>query len=318
MADLEQQAAQFLLRREEEGWSRSDQADLDAWLSRSDKHKAVFWRLEQGWMAADRVASLGIAPAAHGNVAPFSNIARRAGMALAASLLPILVGASLLLQPQTAPVYEQFSTTTGGRKVMSFPDGTQIDLNSDSRIRVAMGDRSRVVLLDRGEAYFEVTHDASRPFHVRVGDRQITDIGTKFAVRRKGSETLTAVLEGEVRLGRLVEGSLHDQLVLKRGDHAISQGRTTFARYDDMEGIEAMLGWRRGMVIFDRVALSDAAAEFNRYNTRKLVIEGDDVAAIRIGGSFRPDNVQGFARLMSNAYGLHVEVGQETIKISRE
>jgi len=53
---IEEQAALWVMRREEPGWSSFDEAALDDWLDQSDLHKAAFWRLEHGWRRADRIA----------------------------------------------------------------------------------------------------------------------------------------------------------------------------------------------------------------------------------------------------------------------
>mgnify|MGYP001552044679 CR=1 FL=1 len=59
---IEQRAALFLLGREEPDWSPQQEAEFQTWLAQSDRHKTVFWRLEHGWRAADRVRAIGIAP----------------------------------------------------------------------------------------------------------------------------------------------------------------------------------------------------------------------------------------------------------------
>lgn len=112
-----------------------------------------------------------------------------------------------------------------------------------------------------------------------------------------------------------MDGHVRDTLILKKGDSAISQGSQTLAIYDRFDVVSATLGWRRGLLIFDRISLSDAAKQFNRYNRRKLLI-GDEVAGdIKIGGAFRPENVETFARLMADAYGLRLQETDTEIKI---
>jgi transmembrane sensor len=70
------------------------------------------------------------------------------------------------------------------------------------------------------------------------------------------------------------------------------------------------------MLVFDRSTLAEAVAEFNRYNRKKLVIEGEDTADVRIGGSFEADNIDAFGRLLEEAFGLSVENRGDEIVIS--
>ncbi|RZL81082.1 MAG: hypothetical protein EOP66_06055 [Sphingomonas sp.] len=56
--DIEQQAAHWLVAREQPGWSADRESVLQAWLNESVAHKAAFWRLEAGWNAADRLAAM--------------------------------------------------------------------------------------------------------------------------------------------------------------------------------------------------------------------------------------------------------------------
>ncbi len=65
--------------------------------------------------------------------------------------------------------------------------------------------------------------------------------------------------------------------------------------------------WRRGMLIFDRTTLADAAAEFNRYNDTKLVIADRSIAKQTIGGKFSTADVSGFVEIMQQLMGLRVE-----------
>ena len=80
--------------------------------------------------------------------------------------------------------------------------------------------------------------------------------------------------------------------------------------------MENELSWREGMLVFDRSTLADAVAEFNRYNRRKLVIEGEVAGEVRIGGSFEADNIDAFGRLLQQAFGLSVEDRGDEIVIS--
>ena len=67
------------------------------------------------------------------------------------------------------------------------------------------------------------------------------------------------------------------------------------------------LAWRKGILVFDNTTLADAAAEFNRYNTVKVVIAGPNAAQLKINGSIHANDGTEFARLAKNLFGLHAE-----------
>jgi transmembrane sensor len=71
--------------------------------------------------------------------------------------------------------------------------------------------------------------------------------------------------------------------------------------------VEEALSWRQGVLVFRQMTLADASAEFNRYNTRKIVIEDPNIAGLRVAGSFRANNVEAFVRLLERGYPLRAE-----------
>ena len=78
---------------------------------------------------------------------------------------------------------QTISTAVGGHKLVKLSDGSRIELNTDTVIRIKGWQRT--VMLAKGEAFFEIKHDALHPFTVDVAGQRITDLGTKFVVRRK-------------------------------------------------------------------------------------------------------------------------------------
>ena len=302
---LEERAALWVLRQEEPSWSAANQAELDEWLAQSDAHRAVFWRLECGWREADRIASLG-APT-HTDLHGVDRLSWWKPLALAASLLLVFT-VSLVQWPfggtLEAPAM-QFETSIGGHKVVSLPDGSRVELNTDTAIKAAVDDRSRAVWLERGEAFFDVAKQQAHEFVIYAGARKITVLGTKFSVRRDAGEVVVAVLEGRVRVDVPADGPDRNATITA-GDVAIARGRSTLVT-NSAEAVQQQLAWRSGRLLFDGATLAAAAEQFNRYNRKQLVIGDSDAAGIFVRGSFLARNVDGFAALLEEAYGLDVQ-----------
>lgn len=316
--EIEERAARWLAAREETDWSASDQAEFDAWLEASMAHQAAFWRLEHGWREADRIRSLGSIPF---NVSPLRERLTRwwKPIAIAASLVALVTSASILWMQQSASerlAASAFETAVGGRRVVSFPDGSRIELNTATRVRAAVTAQRREVWLDRGEAYFDVANAEGLPFVVHAGERTITVLGTRFSVRRDGDRVTVSVLEGRVRVESADAASRSPSSTLEGGEIAVGRGPSTLVTASSTERVASELAWRDGRLTFEQETLAEAAAEFNRYNRRQLVVDDPEAAAIRIGGTFQASNVDAFVRLLRDAYGLRVSEQGDRVRIA--
>lgn len=314
---IEDKAIDWLIRKDEPDWSEGDQAELDAWLDESLANRAAYLRAEYGWAEAERVKSLGDwgKPGSSSSRQPMG---RWWLGAIAASILAVVGIGTYSFAPQLAdqPQLQEarFDTPVGGRKVINLSDGSKIDLNTRSVVRTAVHDKRRAVWLDSGEAYFEVAHREGEPFVVYAGEQTITVLGTKFSVRRDQDRVTVNVIEGRVRIddghNRYTNGA-----IITAGDTAIARGDSTLIAAKSEERVENALAWRDGKLTFNLVPLSEAAAEFNRYNRTQLIID-PSAADIPIGGIFQASNVGAFARLLHDAYGLKFEQDDDRITIS--
>ena len=311
----EEAAARWLLRQEDGEWSQEDQAELDAWLQAATENKMAYWRLEHGWRKVDRMAALRGAPIPARPERRWLGDWRPA--AVAASIAACLLAGALIWSPAGLLSHRSYQTEVGGRETVPLADGSKVELNTQTRLRAAVTARSREVWLDKGEAYFEVAHDPSRPFVVHAGAKTVTVLGTKFSVRRNGDQVEVAVVEGRVRVADTASVAAMPPPVLTRGDTAIADGPSMIVAAKSVERVASELSWRQGLLTFDQSTLADVAGEFNRYNRKKLVVAAGDVAQTRIGGSFEAENVDAFARLLQRAYGFRVDDDGETVKISQ-
>ncbi|RZF65124.1 hypothetical protein EWE75_07050 [Sphingomonas populi] len=312
--DIEQQAAHWLVAREQPGWSAEDARALEGWLDDSVAHKAAFWRLEAGWGAADRLAAtrggVPIAPAPHWTKAPI--------WALAASLVMVCM-AVLALWHFTANEVDapaiRVATAVGVHRQVALADGSAVTVNTASTLRAAFTSGQRQVWLDRGEAYFEVAHDKRHPFVVFAGGRKVTVLGTKFSVRRDGDTVTVAVVEGRVRVEASDPATAGRAAIITAGDVAIARGQSMLLADRSEQRVQDALAWRRGVLTFDQVTLEQAAHEFNRYNRRQIRLGDAQVARLRIGGSFEATNIDAFTRLLHDAFGLRVANDSDGVTI---
>lgn len=351
--EVEAAAAAWLLKRDSPQWSAADGAALAAWLEASTNHRVAFARLGSVWREVDRMKIVrpgfpaGQAPpqgairqspffarqgalqpdAAEGTVGAtrlLRSFARRHALA-ASMLLGLTLALGVYLWPSNAPTYR---TPLGGLATVPMDDGSKITLNTASEIALAITDRERRVDLARGEAFFEVAKDPARPFVVYANDQRIVAVGTSFSVRLESETVRVAVMEGRVRLenrparlslpfGAERERSTPKAPLLIAGTVADASAGTVSLQQQPLSDLEQSLSWRTGHVVLRRAWLSDAVAEFNRYNRRQLVIADASLREIRVGGNFQSSNIDGFVRLLEEGFQIHAEERDGRITLSR-
>ncbi len=196
--DIEQEAALWIDRRDRGDWTPQDQRQLDAWLAQSMTHSIAFWRLNAAWKRTERLAAL--RPRVSRSANPFWREQIKTGLARSAMALVVasLLGGGAFYFSR--PEQRSYATPVGGREILSLADGSQIELNTDTALRISGKSGERKVWLDRGEAYFQIKHDAAHPFMVAVSNRRVVDLGTKFSVRADAGRTEIALTEGSARV----------------------------------------------------------------------------------------------------------------------
>lgn len=313
--DIKARAAQWLERQDRADWSPADQAELDAWLAQSNANLIAYWRVRDAWTRAERLVAA--APA----IAKAARAKRLPPRAIITGIAAVLVAAVALgfgahmIAPK--PQIRTFATPLGGREIVTFADGSRIELNTDTILRTRMTTEDRTIWLVKGEAYFEVKHDAAHPFVVLAGNDRVTDLGTEFVMRRDADKLEVALLKGRVRVGELGARPDARSTLLMPGDVATATTDSMYVTQEPVRALASRLSWRRGVLVFDKTPLADAAREFNRYNRLKLVIADPAAAGITIDGTFPADNVEAFTDVAQHILALHVARRGNDILISR-
>ncbi|HUJ03727.1 MAG TPA: FecR domain-containing protein [Rhizomicrobium sp.] len=312
---VQAEAAHWLERSERADWDGAAKAELDAWLAQSPAHMIAFLRVRDVWQRAERLQAL--TPSVPENAAPPERRVKPVLLALAAGLgaLAVLgvVGARYVITPQV----KTYSTDIGGRELVAFADGTQIELNTNTVVRTRMTTQSRTVWLDKGEAYFRVHHDPAHPFTVITDGHRITDVGTKFVVRRDAGRLEVALLEGRVRFGAADAKSNAGSDLLTAGDQAVATANSVSVQKVPLTALKNELSWRSDMLVFNHTTLAEAAREINRYNRRKLVVADPSVGRLTIGGTFAKNDIGALTSAARELFNLRVEEHGDEIVISR-
>jgi len=323
---VESQAARWIAERDRAGnaWLAERQEALDAWLNESTSHRVAFLRLDSAWMRADRLRALRAPltlPKKGRPIRPDGQMScpkhalwtvYRAWSAGVVACFVLAIASYIAVTGVARGAEQRYATEHGGHESIGLTDGSHVTLNTDSLLRTAVTNQKRDVWLDRGEAFFQVAHDASRPFIVHVGNKRVTVLGTKFSVHRDGDDVRVEVEEGRVQ----VDSGDGRSIVLARNDAALAVTNNVIIKHQTDQQTSAALSWTEGKLVFDRMTLRDAAQQFNRYNRKKLVIDDEHAAQITIGGVFEVNNVDAFVRLLQAGFGLRVRIDDGEIHVS--
>ena len=202
---------------------------------------------------------------------------------------------------------ETFATEVGQQLRVQLEDGSLVYLNTNSQVQIRYTPVARDIQLLRGEALFTVEHDTRRPFRVSTGTAVVQALGTQFDVYRQPARTLIEVVKGEVDVqSQGNEGSALPQRAhidpyaptpaIPEPAHLITGERASV----DLEGqirrdarnVQLAQDWQQRQLVFDNAPLAEVAAEINRYNRAQIVVEGKDLGARPISGTFSADHPQ--------------------------
>ena len=311
-ADIETCAVAWVRRRRFGSWNEKEQSDLEEWLAASLANRVAYWRMNAGY---DRIGMLTALCRPASEQAPKQRPLRFATGALGIiAALFLALSAIFAFLPQSTKIY---ATPIGGHRTLVLPEGSKVELDTDTVLRTkiaASGTRS--IWLDKGAAYFQVKHDAARPFVVIVAGHRVTDLGTKFLIRNSNDRLEVALVEGRARVDE--SGQLQNRsVVLTPGDVAVATSRSMSVVRTTSKELASALSWRSGVLVFKHTALADAAAELNRYNEQKIVILDPSVGRLTIDGTFPVTGVSLFARSAQEVFELHVEKRGNEIAVSR-
>jgi transmembrane sensor len=306
-ADIEAQAARWVVRVDRDDLTSAARVELESWLAGDSRRRGAYARAQAGWTVLDRGRALHARPPARRD----AGLATRRGL-IGVTGAAIAAGLAVVVVPRL--LVNRYGTALGEIRRVPLSDGSMAAINTETRLDVSMKPDLRQVRLDRGEAWFEVAKDPKRPFVVESGAARVRAVGTAFSVRRRDGGCDVLVTEGVVEVWSLNDANRRER---------ISAGQRTFVSDDAgaapaaaaEAAINRRLAWRDGQIVLDGDAFGEAATEFNRYNSRKIVIADPALADQRLVGWFRTNDPESFARAAAASFGARVVVRGDTILV---
>lgn len=207
-------------------------------------------------------------------------------------------------------------TAPGRPRTVALADGTTVVLDGATRLRVRLGSNLREVALEKGEAFFDVAHDADRPFTVRTESGSARVLGTAFDLELahdRGIERVElSVHRGRVRLAP--PGLIRRTAELTPGQRAFAaDGRLSRVRAFD----PAAEDWRSGWLETDGITLARLVERLNRASPRPIRIAEPTVARQHVAGRFRLDAPEALVRNLALVHGFAVAEEGGALVLSR-
>ncbi|GAB4065097.1 FecR family protein [Ancylobacter sonchi] len=269
-----EEAAGWVARLQSRDATDEDRRDFRDWLKLDPANEAAFEELRSLWgelqavpVRPDRLKKL-----------------RRSRAAIIGNLVAIALIAALATTLYQMGFIDRLRadhyTSVGEVAHFTLEDGTRIDLNTDSAVRVLYSATERRIELLRGEAFFEVTRNPARPFVVDDGSLSATALGTRYGVRRDENFGGAA----QVEEGRVEVVSAHARVVLGPGEMArVARDGTLDVETGDISGRSA---WRDGKLVFSGQPLRDVLETLQRYRHGRIVVLDDAAANLKVSGIF--------------------------------
>lgn len=277
---------------------RASEQDLDVWREADPRRAAAFAEVASAWTRLDALRE------ADDQAVPRPS--RRAwltggGAALAASLAgAAYLGRDVLLRDRVV-------TGVGERRTLALPDGSSIELNTDTEVFWRFDRKRRRLWLSRGEAALMIVHDGLRPFELFTSQGLARLAAGQFNARLRPAGLDLIVLAGRAAV-RTASGAAQAQVT---GPADARQALEITAQHIDVVAtpeaqVQAVQAWRRGEIVFEGQALSVAVEEYNRYLSRKLVIGDEKAGALRLGGRFLTGDPDSFLDALRTTFGVRI------------
>jgi transmembrane sensor len=287
--------------------TEADWREFTLWLETNPQNRLAYAQVEE--LLPDVSAALadrGIREQPWSRQVPVHRVLRSpyawlgVGAALAAGLILFVLG------PAPGPQVSEtvYSTKVGQTLSVHLADGSQADLNTNTRISAKIGGGRRRVVVMGGEVLFHVAKDRAHPFDVLLGSQKVRVLGTVFDVVRTADQIRVTVAEGRVRFSE-ADGNLPTSLIA--GDQLVyTSGSGTRLRHVPPAAATA---WRTGYLVYTDATLAEVVADLNRYFTRKIVIADASAAHQRFSGVLHIDSEETMLNRLSRLLAIKADSG---------
>ncbi|WP_445363283.1 FecR family protein [Microbulbifer sp. ANSA003] len=329
------QACAWVARLRSDSITSSDRHQFKQWISQ-DENQLAFAEITELWGDLGALSHLPVdtlfpesIPSSQNNAAVCSAPTENAqgqqsskqwtlpqwlmggGLATCGAIVALWVGYQGMGGELKAQIY---ATERGQIQTINLSDGSEVKLNSNSELRVIYNRNERRTELVRGEAFFEVARQTSRPFTVTAGSANIRVLGTEFNVELNPQSTRVSVTEGTVSVSETDSapglGPESVQLVKNEKVSVSERGLSPIGQTSPEEATD----WTKGLLVFEKTPLKDALTELNRY-LAVPVAASPQVEDKLVSGTFEISDPDSTLKAIATALDLHEDHSDSNLTI---
>ncbi|MDO9255844.1 MAG: FecR domain-containing protein [Bacteroidales bacterium] len=233
-----------------------------------------------------------------------------------AASVTILLAASFLLYFNLTKLQDVVVAAQATNSVHVLPDGTVVSLHAGSEIKYASSfdSKKRKVEL-KGEAYFEVAHDISKPFVVASGDARVEVLGTKFNVISNTAAGTMEVVLTSGKVSAFFKRSPQKNVLLNPGEKAvlmvdqrlISKSTNTDPNY---------MAWKTKVLLFDNETLAQVLNTLQNVYQTPVTLADPALSECRVTASFDGQSLESVLQVIKETLDLQVKQNGKTIELS--
>lgn len=335
------EAAEWFVNCRSGALDDAERRKFDSWLRQSPQHLSAYLELAAIWDEGpeldaerrydtesliadaladqDNVTTLAI-PTRAAKATPLPSRIRWMAASIAVLALGLVAALSVYLLRE--PIYV---THVGEQRSIVLSDGSTMELNSRSKVRVRYSEHERALELLEGQALFRVAKDASRPFVVTSDGTRVRAVGTQFDVNKRREGTVVTVVEGRVSVLTNVPDAQVDPIAIELQESMpqlpeenragsgilLSAGdqltvTDTAAQPVTRPNVAQAIAWTQRQLVFEAATLSEVAEEFNRYNERQLIVRDPELYDFHISGVFASSDPGALLQFLRERAGVQV------------
>ncbi|MBX9782785.1 MAG: FecR domain-containing protein [Chitinophagaceae bacterium] len=209
-------------------------------------------------------------------------------------------------------VFNSLTTPRGGQFKLTLPDGSVVWLNAGSSIKypTAFIDDERKVEIS-GEVYFEIAHDAAKPFKVSVKEMEVKVLGTRFNINAYNNEASvkTTLLEGSISLAKA-----NAVTTLNPGQQAQLENGGNIKVINNVD-MDQVVAWKNGYFSFNRADLQMVMRQIARWYDVEIDYEGK-IPERQFGGKIdRNSNISEVLKILEESK-VHFRIEEKKIIVS--
>ena len=302
------EAAEWYMQMQEQAFDAKQKTCFDQWLAADVLHQEVWANVIMFDEKLGRVPKTVMAQTMQ-QLKPKPQIATKFSLILFALCIALYEVQGIRQQDYLPEMLsfdpvDIYKTHIGEQQQLTLADGSQLWLNSNSKIRVKYNTKQRRIELARGEIYIETHQDIQqRPFTVHTADEDLLALGTVFNVRHLTTQTELIVKQGIVRTQPRYATDYQD--IAAQHTVRFDAQQIYHENYSDMP-----LLWRQQLLVVHSMSLKQFITELSRYHQQQIDID-PSLEKILVSGAYSTQDLSRTLNMLQTTYHFNVVHNQQ-------